>query len=674
MYTLEEKIALIESSNSFLELNKDIMPNAHKENYYFVSYSHKDYKKVMKDILLLEDQGINIWYDSAMHIGENWEDIAEMYISKFQCKGVIFYLSENSILSSACNKEVAYVLENDKQFFSINIPLEGDDNAVSGLSALLKLRERGHDVFDELLANFEKAFSDKMLYLSYNDSIDRKKEQIEKLTGEDMFLFGYEYNLSYHLDSSVLTECRENSLIRLSFKNNYQVNDELSEKYGKLFPLMRIDRCIFANHYKLQEVTLPDRMLDIGEYAFVNCFKLKKINLDMPLENIRNFAFGKCKSLKVDFVDCKFMGKYAFYECDSLDAIALKCNEIGAFAFSNCKNLKRVDFLKSPIKLDSYCFSGCNSLSEISFLNEEINVINVKGGKLELGDSCFAETALSEITLKGKIDLSGANSLFSDCKELKKVTFDIKNLKALKSYAFTRCYALADVVGLEGVTIYESFCFSGCESLKNLNLQNAKEIHEQAFAGTGLEEVCLQNVTRIQSYAFQGMENLTKLTIGKKIKQIDSCAVYGCNSLKELEILGEDFYFDSDSFDCISPEVITVCNLELLGYLLESCGDKLKIVYLLSGLADEDDLTGLTYELVKTDSDKIGFDKFTVDSSNPYAVYKNKRVVINLTCGEMVYTYCEEVGFDEKKGEYFIVAGSKYYQSEILSISIAYSF
>ena len=100
MYTLEEKIALIEQSNSFLDLNKDIMPSAHKENYYFVSYSHKDYKKVMKDILLLEDQGINIWYDSAMHIGENWEDIAEMYISKFQCKGVIFYLSENSILTT----------------------------------------------------------------------------------------------------------------------------------------------------------------------------------------------------------------------------------------------------------------------------------------------------------------------------------------------------------------------------------------------------------------------------------------------------------------------------------------------------------------------------------------------------------------------------------------------
>ena len=100
MYTLEEKLAIIESSNSFADLNIDVLPKAHKEDYYFVSYSHKDYKEVMKDILLLEDAGINIWYDSDMHIGENWEDIAEMYISKFQCKGIIFYLTKKFNLIS----------------------------------------------------------------------------------------------------------------------------------------------------------------------------------------------------------------------------------------------------------------------------------------------------------------------------------------------------------------------------------------------------------------------------------------------------------------------------------------------------------------------------------------------------------------------------------------------
>ena len=141
MLTLQEKLKIIENSNSLLELDKEVLPKVHRENYYFVSYSHKDYKKVMRDILLLQEEGINIWYDSDIHIGENWEELAEMYISKFQCKGIIFYLSENSILSKACNKEVKYVLENNKQFFSINIPLDDGTIYQSGL-------DRGRTLFD----------------------------------------------------------------------------------------------------------------------------------------------------------------------------------------------------------------------------------------------------------------------------------------------------------------------------------------------------------------------------------------------------------------------------------------------------------------------------------------------------------------------------------------------
>ena len=673
MYTLEEKIALIEQSNSFLDLNKDIMPSAHKENYYFVSYSHKDYKKVMKDILLLEEQGINIWYDSAMHIGENWEDVAEMYISKFQCKGVIFYLSENSILSSACNKEVAYVLENDKQFFSINIPLEGSDNAVSGLQALLTLKERGHNVSDELIKNFEKAFSDKTLYLTYGDSIERKKEQIEKLVGEDMMVFSYDYNTHASSSSVKLTECRENSLIRINLKNNYQVNDENSKEFGKYYPLMIIDRCVFANYHKLKEVTLPEKINEIGEYAFVNCFNLKRINLDCGLTYIRDFAFGKCKSLNIDLINCLFINKYAFYECESLEDINLICNEIGSFAFGDCKNLRRVNFLKSPITLGSYLFNNCSNLSEITFENAEPNVINVKGKRLEIGESCFANTGLSEITLKGKIDFK-YGSFFSDCKKLKKVTFEIKNLKTLSAYTFTRCHSLTEVSGLESVTKYESSCFDGCQKLKSINLEKAKEIQRQAFAGAGLEEVVLPNVTNVQAYAFAQMDNLIKVVIGDKLKEIESDAFYDCDNLKELEVYAKDFYFESDSFNLIFPEVITVCNLELLQALLENCSENLKTVYLLSGIYEEEDLEYLPYELVKVESDKQGFDKFTVDASNPYALYKDKLLMINLVCGEMVYEHCEEVGFDEEKGEYFIVAGGKYYQSEILSVSIAYSF
>ena len=87
MLTIEERIKAIENSNSLTDLSSDVLPKSHQEDYYFVSYSHKDYKAVLTDILKLEAKGLNFWYDTDIHVGENWEYIAKSYISKFQCKG-----------------------------------------------------------------------------------------------------------------------------------------------------------------------------------------------------------------------------------------------------------------------------------------------------------------------------------------------------------------------------------------------------------------------------------------------------------------------------------------------------------------------------------------------------------------------------------------------------------
>ena len=39
MLSLQEKLLIIDNSNSLLELNKEVLPTVHKQNYYFVSYS-----------------------------------------------------------------------------------------------------------------------------------------------------------------------------------------------------------------------------------------------------------------------------------------------------------------------------------------------------------------------------------------------------------------------------------------------------------------------------------------------------------------------------------------------------------------------------------------------------------------------------------------------------------
>ena len=679
MYTLEEKLAIIESSNSFADLNIDVLPKAHKEDYYFVSYSHKDYKEVMKDILLLEDAGINIWYDSDMHIGENWEDIAEMYISKFQCKGIIFYLTKNSILSPACNKEVEFVLQNNKQFFSINLPLNSGEDAQSGLSMLLQLKKEGANITDELISNFEKAFSDKMLFLPYSDSIQRKKEQISKLVGEEVFIFSHEYHPSLG-NSSKLCECRDNAFIRLDLKNNYQVNDPEDKDFGEVYPLRVIDKCAFANSFKLTDINLPEQIYEIDEYAFVNCFKLKNINLGGgSLCYIRDHAFSRCKNLDIDKIYCNFLYKYSFSDCTSLKELQLKVNQIGACCFSGCSSLKSIEFLKQPITISGYAFRKCKSLSKITFPNAKENEILATDQLLAFEENCFAECdGLEQITFSGKIDLSKAISLLEYCKNLKSVTFNLATpLKTLKRNFFTHCRNLTEVVGLDGVKVFEEDCFYECNNLKNINLEKAVEIHTRAFACTALEQVCLPSVKRVEKYAFAVSDSITKVVIGEQLKELGSKAFYQLENLKEIEIYSKDFTFEWDSFFEVSTEKLTVCNLDFLFDFIQNRGENLKVVYVESGLVSARKLNGLKlYQFKKVKSDKDGFDKFTVGKCNKYGGYIGSLLFVTFSNFEQNLVFCEDAGYDEERGEFYILSqeGEKFYESDIHSISKTYSF
>lgn len=677
MYTLEQKIQIIENSNSFADLNKEVLPRAYKEDYYFVSYSHKDYKQVMKDILLLEDQGVNVWYDSDMHIGENWEDVAEMYISKFHCKGIIFYLSKNSILSKACNKEIEYVLENNKQFFSINLPLEDGAEVKSGLSMLLELKQQGYAVSQELEDNFTKAFSDKMLYLSYEDNIQRKKEQIENLKGEEVFVFTSEFGSSSG-NSSKLSECRDNGFIKIHLKNNYEVNDPTSNDYGSMLPLRHIDKCAFANSFKLSEVILPQRTYEIEEYAFVNCYKLKSINLNGgDLVYIRDHAFSKCKSLDINEIDCNFIYKFAFNDCISLKDVQLNVNQLGSFAFRGCTQLQSVTFKKEPILFDSYAFENCHNLKQIGMVGKE-NVIEVKKqSELVIKDYCFENCNLiTELTLSGKINLDTARGAFAYCKSLQKFHFKLsKKPMKLSPAFFTHCRSLNEVTGLENVKIYEEDCFYECNNLANINLEKAVEIGHRAFACTAIKEVVLPNVRKIAKQAFAATDTITKVVIGSKLKELDEYAFYGLDYLKYIEIKSKRFKYDVDCFMFVEPEVFVLSNLKFLrDYLTNKGINKLKTIYLESGLTTAKELTSLGMAIITQEqSDKEGYDKFVIGRENKYGVHIGQIVIIYLNNGEMDYTMCSGAGFDEEKQEYYVTTpDKKYYDSEISSIVKTY--
>ena len=90
-------------------INKaNIMNYAFKNEdpYVFVSYSHEDKIDVVKDIEKLAERGVNIWYDTNIKIGDNWERYAKPMLEGENCMAVLYYASLASLVSTPCYDEL----------------------------------------------------------------------------------------------------------------------------------------------------------------------------------------------------------------------------------------------------------------------------------------------------------------------------------------------------------------------------------------------------------------------------------------------------------------------------------------------------------------------------------------------------------------------------------------
>ena len=77
-----DKINAISKSRSIRNLDLKYYPDVDISDYYFISYSHKDYRAVYKDLIAMEDEGLKFWYDRDLPVSKNWKEIANKFMSK----------------------------------------------------------------------------------------------------------------------------------------------------------------------------------------------------------------------------------------------------------------------------------------------------------------------------------------------------------------------------------------------------------------------------------------------------------------------------------------------------------------------------------------------------------------------------------------------------------------
>ena len=81
------------------------------DEYVFVCYAHSNAGIVYADLEDLHAEGINLWYDEGISAGKSWR--SEIATAIAGTRKLLFFISEDSLTSAHCLREVDYALNHD---------------------------------------------------------------------------------------------------------------------------------------------------------------------------------------------------------------------------------------------------------------------------------------------------------------------------------------------------------------------------------------------------------------------------------------------------------------------------------------------------------------------------------------------------------------------------------
>ena len=118
------------------------------------------------------------------------------------------------------------------------------------------------------------------------------------------------------------------------------------------------------------EVTIPEGVQSIGNFAFCDCSSLSSLTLPSSLQSIGDYAFYGCKSLTSLTLPSSLqsIGEGAFCVCESLTSLTLPSSlqSIGDCAFDYCSSLRSLTLPSSLQSIGKEAFYGCKSLSSLT--------------------------------------------------------------------------------------------------------------------------------------------------------------------------------------------------------------------------------------------------------------------------------------------------------------------
>ena len=398
--------------------------------------------------------------------------------------------------------------------------------------------------------------------------------------------------------------------------------------------------CLFWDNQIIEEVILPDTLVNISGDTFYNSAKLRKVNIPKNVKFMGNNPFAGCPNIEVinespyfNLVDGILYNKdftrliyYPISKKDDRYEIKEGCRILGKHSFYLCDNLKEVVIPSSIIKLENNPFSGCtkiNLVNKSDYYHIDDSVIYDKDYSSVIG--CLNSINTDCLVLKDVKRI--CRNSFWNCKGIRKIVLP-KTLESIGYNPFVSCsniefesnsenymvydnalytadklklvcypskYAIGDIYLPDETITLERGAFSGCDRMTNIHLHNVSIISKTCFTNcNSLERVyCSDLVTYIGEWSFAHCTNLKEVSVYKDCF-IDNNATLNSNVNVNIREELSNYVVESD-------------NLYTLKSMTKSYRGKIKSI-----LIDPPYNSHIDYIGYKDEFD-CGYEKFMVD-------------------------------------------------------------
>lgn len=316
---MRDLISDIQSSDSLSSLQKaGLLPEPYTgSGFYFVYYSRYDYKPALKDIVLMTEKGLQVWYDRKTNSGKSWEEDMIEKARNFHCACVILYLSKNSMKSDFFWRLCETIKEYRLFYCTVNLP-DALGKVCSGYSLAQQI-----GVSNERLKLAKELFNDDVTFISGTLTFDEKFRALSSVRKNEQLIYVTE------LDYAVVAGVKDISEEKIVIPAMVRIGD--SE-----YAVKRIAPRAFARCRRLKEIYLPEGIEHIGDLdqkiafdtgishegnVFEDCCSLEEIRFPSSLKSFNTNLFAGCVRLKRVYFGDNVMNIKSYNDCFDLTPI-----------------------------------------------------------------------------------------------------------------------------------------------------------------------------------------------------------------------------------------------------------------------------------------------------------------------------------------------------------------